>query len=188
MPMIIKDTNIADVKLIEQFRHKDHRGAFVKTFHHTDFANAGIDFDVKESFYSTSAQHVLRGMHFHKSPAEHAKIVFCTAGSIQDVALDIRIDSPTFGQYVTANLSFENNNALYIPKGFAHGFLTLSETATTFYLVDGEYNQASDDGILYNSFGMNWDSDNVITNDRDLGFTSLEEYRKKMVEVINERL
>jgi dTDP-4-dehydrorhamnose 3,5-epimerase len=188
MPMIIKDTNIAEVKLIEQFRHNDNRGAFVKTFHKTDFANTGINFELKESFYSTSAQHVLRGMHFHHSPEAHAKIVFCTAGSIQDVALDIRIDSPNFGQYVTAILSFENNNALYIPKGFAHGFLTLSETATTFYLVDGEYNQASDDGILYNSFGMKWDSDEVTTNDRDLGFTSLGEYRKKMLEGINERL
>jgi dTDP-4-dehydrorhamnose 3,5-epimerase len=177
MPMIIKDTNIADVKLIEQFRHNDHRGAFVKTFHQTDFANAEIDFTIKESFYSISAQHVLRGMHFHKAPAEHAKIVFCTDGEILDVALDIRLHSPTFGQYVTANLSFEANNAIYIPKGFAHGFLALSKSATTYYFVDGEYNQACDDGILYNSFGMHWPVENVITNERDLGFRSLEEYR-----------
>jgi dTDP-4-dehydrorhamnose 3,5-epimerase len=179
MPMISKDTAIAEVKLIEQFRHNDNRGAFVKTFHQNDFIAAGINFEMRESFYSVSSQHVLRGMHFHHAPADHAKIVFCTDGEILDVALDIRIDSPTFGQYATANLSFENNNALYIPKGFAHGFLTLSKSATTFYFVSGEYSPAHDDGILHTSFGMDWPCDNIITNQRDLDFQTITAYQQK---------
>jgi dTDP-4-dehydrorhamnose 3,5-epimerase len=174
IPMKIKETAIAEVKLIEQFRHNDSRGAFVKTFHALDFMNAGIDFTLKESFYSTSVKNVIRGMHYHKGELAHDKIIFCTDGAILDVAIDIRKSSPTFGQYVTAQLSFENNNALFIPKGFAHGFCTLSEQATTFYLVSGMYSQAHDAGLRYDSFGMQWPTNNPILSERDLSFGSLE--------------
>jgi dTDP-4-dehydrorhamnose 3,5-epimerase len=176
--MNINTTAIADVKLISQVKHQDDRGQFVKTFHQTSFINAGIDFETKESFYSISKQHVLRGMHFHTAPKDHAKIVFCTQGSILDVALDIRKNSATLGQFICAELSAENNNALYIPKGFAHGFLTLSESATTYYLVDGEYSVQHDAGILYNSFGMKWPVENIITNERDLQFATFTQFVK----------
>jgi dTDP-4-dehydrorhamnose 3,5-epimerase len=174
--MKILATAISEVKIIEQFQHIDDRGLFVKTYHKQSFKDAGIDFEMEESFYSISKQNVIRGMHFHHAPNDHAKIVFCTNGSILDCALDIRKDSPTFGQYVTASLSLENNNALYIPKGFAHGFATKSKSATTFYFVSGMYNAASDDGILYNSFGLDWGIDEPILNTRDLSFKPLNQF------------
>jgi dTDP-4-dehydrorhamnose 3,5-epimerase len=174
--MKIKDTSIGAVKLLHQFRADDHRGSFVKTFHHSSLIASGIDFELRESFYSVSNQHVIRGMHFHHPPFDHDKIVFCTEGVILDVALDLRKNSSTYGQSVSSQLSFENNAALYIPKGFAHGFLTLSEKATTFYLVSGEYNQQADDGIRYDSFGFDWKITNPIISDRDLAFDSLSTF------------
>ncbi len=174
MQMKVSATDLSEVKLIDFFNHSDHRGNFVKTFHDTNFKNNGIDFIVKESFYSTSSKNVLRGMHFHTEPFAHAKIVFCMHGSILDVAVDIRKNSPTFGKFTKAILSAENNQGLYIPKGFAHGFLTLTEIATTYYLVDGEYASNNDAGILYNSFGMEWPCNNIITNERDMQFPSIQ--------------
>lgn len=174
MPMIIKETNIKEVNLIEQFRHDDARGAFVKTFHRANFLEAGIDFNLQESFYSTSVKDVIRGMHFHTNEMAHDKIIFCTSGIILDVALDIRKDSLTYGKYTSAILSFQNNNALYIPKGFAHGFATLSEEATTFYLVSGMYSKDHDAGVRYDSFGMDWGIKNPILSDRDLSFSGLD--------------
>jgi dTDP-4-dehydrorhamnose 3,5-epimerase len=175
MQMTISNCNIPEVKLISQFRHNDARGAFVKTFHDADFKNGGIDFTLQESFYSTSHKNVLRGMHYHEAPYDHAKIIFCTAGSILDVALDIRKESATYGKYVSTILSFDNNNALYIPKGFAHGFITLSEMATAFYLVDGLYTPTHDKGIKHDSFGFDWQCDTIITNERDKNFPTLNE-------------
>lgn len=171
--MKVIETALPEVKIIEQFRHDDARGSFVKTYHEKSLSDAGISFTLRESFYSVSKQNVLRGMHFHYPPFDHAKIVFCTNGSILDCAVDIRKESATFGQFVSAELSYENNKALYIPKGFAHGFLTTSESATTFYLVDGMYSAAHDAGILYNSFGMNWQVVEPIMNERDQNFKSI---------------
>lgn len=174
--MEIINTNISDVKLIKQFRAEDARGTFVKTFHETSLKKAGIDFEMKESFYSVSHKNVIRGMHFQHPPYDHAKIVFCTEGTIVDVALDIRKNSPTYGQYVSAELSIENNIAIYIPSGFAHGFKTLTDKATTFYFVSSENNREADDGILHTSFGLNWDVENPIVSLRDMAFKGFEEF------------
>jgi dTDP-4-dehydrorhamnose 3,5-epimerase len=173
--MIIKETNLTEVKLIAFTKHEDMRGAFVKSFHDTTLKQAGIDFQLKESFYSVSHKNVIRGMHFHHAPYEHAKLVFCATGAILDVAVDIRKNSPTFGKFVSQELSAQNNYALYIPAGFAHGFLSLADDTTTFYFVDGEYNQSADDGIMYNSFGFDWPVQNPIINNRDSGFKTLQQ-------------
>ena len=175
--MEIINTNISEVKLIKQFRAEDSRGSFVKTFHESSFKNAGIDFEMKESFYSVSHKNVIRGMHFQHPPHDHAKIVFCTEGTIIDVALDIRKNSPTYGQYVCAELSFENNTAIYIPSGFAHGFKTLTDRATTFYFVSSENNRDADDGILHTGFGLNWEIENPIVSVRDMEFKSFDEFK-----------
>lgn len=174
--MKIEQTHIEAVKIIHQFRAEDHRGVFVKTFHQSSLQLAGIDFEMKESFYSVSHKDVIRGMHFHHLPYEHDKIVFCTQGSILDVALDLRKDANTYGKYVSTELSAENNKALFIPKGFAHGFITLSDDATTFYFVSGEYNQQADDGIRFDSFGFDWGVNNPIVSTRDLAFQTLSEF------------
>jgi dTDP-4-dehydrorhamnose 3,5-epimerase/CDP-3, 6-dideoxy-D-glycero-D-glycero-4-hexulose-5-epimerase len=174
--MKTQDTGIEAVKLIHQFRADDQRGSFVKTFHHSSLKAQGIDFELRESFYSVSVKDVIRGMHFHHPPYDHDKVVFCTEGVILDVALDLRKEAGTYGQCVSAELSFENNQALFIPKGFAHGFLTLSESATTFYLVSGEYNQQADDGVRFDSIAFNWPVKQAIVSERDRLFTSLNEF------------
>lgn len=174
--MRVDNTEIEGVKVIHQFRHDDERGAFVKPFHRADFLENGIDFELKESFYSTSMKGVVRGMHFHSPPKQHAKIVFCTAGCILDVALDLRKESATYGKYVTQELCFENNQALYIPEGFAHGFVGLTKQSTAFYFVSGEYNQEADGGVRYNSFGMDWGVESPILSPRDLAFEKLEDF------------
>ena len=177
MNFTFEDTAIPSVKLIHQFRAEDNRGTFVKTFHNASMQEAGIDFILKESFYSISNKDVIRGMHFHHPPFDHAKLVFCTSGKILDIALDLRKNSKTYGQYVTAILSFENNQALYIPKGFAHGFVSLEDNTTTFYFVDGVYHKASDDGVRYDSFGLDWSISNPILSDRDCSFVSLADFK-----------
>lgn len=175
--MVIKDTSISGLKLIEQFRAEDARGVFVKTFHQASFIHAGIDFELRESFYSISNEHVIRGMHFQHPPHDHAKIVFCTQGAILDVALDIRTTSPTYGQYLTQELSADNHLAFYIPKGFAHGFKSLTPDALTFYLVSSENVKSADDGIRYDSFGLDWKIDAPILSERDLAFPSFKEFQ-----------
>jgi dTDP-4-dehydrorhamnose 3,5-epimerase len=173
--MIIKDSCLPEVLHIEQFQHHDDRGSFIKIFHADTFQKAGIDFNLKESFYSTSKKNVLRGMHYHTAPYHHAKIVMCTAGEILDVVVDVRRESSSFGKYTSLLLSAKDANALYIPAGFAHGFLTLSDNATTFYLQDGMYSALHDAGIRYDSFGFNWPCEHVICSDRDANFTHLNE-------------
>jgi dTDP-4-dehydrorhamnose 3,5-epimerase len=172
--MIISETEIAEVKLIAFVKHEDVRGAFVKSFHESTLQEAGINFVLKESFYSVSHKNVLRGMHFHVAPFEHSKIVFCATGAILDVAVDIRKNSPTFGKYVSQELTAQNNRALYIPAGFAHGFMSLADDTTTFYFVDGQYNQNADAGIMYNSFGFKWPAEDPIINNRDANFPTLQ--------------
>ena len=172
----IIDTAIEGVKIIEQFRADDDRGSFIKTFHQTSFREAGIDFKLAESFYSTSKKNVIRGMHFHQPPFDHAKIVFCTQGAILDVALDLRTSSKTYGQTIALELSAENHKALYIPRGFAHGFLSLSEESTAFYFVDGEYVASADDGILFSSIQMNWPDVDYIVSSRDKAFIEFSHF------------
>lgn len=174
--MQIIDTAIPEVKLIQLFNASDSRGLFVKTFHESTLQASGIDFEVKESFYSVSHNNVIRGMHFQHPPHDHAKIVFSTHGAILDVVLDIRKNSPTYGQYVSAELTAENNTAIYIPKGFAHGFKTLTDHATTFYFVSSENRRDADDGILFSSIGFEWNVPNPIVSDRDYSFKPFSEF------------
>ncbi len=174
--MIVENTNIPEVKVIQQFKAKDLRGEFVKPFHYTDLRAAGIDFVMKESFYSVSKKNVIRGMHFHAPPFEHEKIVFCTQGTIIDIALDLRKNSATYGHYVSQELSRENGRALFIPKGFAHGFKCLTDDATTFYFISGEYNAYADGGVMYDSFGFDWNISDPVMSERDKQFVSLQDF------------
>jgi dTDP-4-dehydrorhamnose 3,5-epimerase len=177
MSVKIHSSKIPAVKIIDQFNSMDHRGAFTKTFHWDSLMEQGIQFELRESFYSISKKDVIRGLHFHKPPFDHAKIVFCSKGAILDVALDLRTDSATFGQHVMQELSAETHLAMYIPRGFAHGFLSLEEESQTFYFVDGVYDAASDTGILYRDAGINWPVENPILSERDLSFPSIHQFQ-----------
>lgn len=163
-------TGIAGLVLLTPFSHADERGSFVKPFHAEEFEKNGLRTDFRESFYSTSKKGVIRGMHFQKPPHEHLKLVFVTAGQVTDVVLDLRKNSPTYGQALSFELSAENKLQLYIPVGCAHGFCVRSEEATVIYFTTKEHHAASDSGILYNSFGFNWGVENPVLSERDLSF------------------
>lgn len=155
----------------------DNRGSFVKIFHDTTLREQGIDFELKESYFSVSRKNVIRGLHFQLPPHQHSKIVYCPQGAILDVVVDLRKDSPTFGQYQVEELSATNCRGYYIPEGFAHGFKSLTDDAITCYLVSSEYNQAHDAGIHYNSIGFDWQVDNPVISERDLLFVGLKDFQ-----------
>lgn len=155
---------------------EDNRGLFIKTFQDIHFQGKGIDFRLKESYFSLSARDVIRGMHFQTPPHHHAKIVFCPAGSILDVIVDLRKESPTYGKYFSAELSAENHCAFYIPEGFAHGFKALTEDAMTYYLVSSEYYKEHDTGIRFDSIGIDWQCPEPIISERDLSFSALADF------------
>ena len=172
--MQINSTNIDGVFEIQNKRIEDDRGFFVKIFHSELFKKHRLDCDFKESYYSVSNKGVLRGMHFQLPPHDHEKLVYVTDGEILDVALDIRTESPTYGKYYSTQLSSDNAKSLYMGKGFAHGFLTLSDTATVVYLVTTVYAPDFDTGIHWNSFGLDWGVDEPALSERDKSFKKLK--------------
>jgi dTDP-4-dehydrorhamnose 3,5-epimerase/CDP-3, 6-dideoxy-D-glycero-D-glycero-4-hexulose-5-epimerase len=172
----IQSISLEGAYLLTLSASQDARGTFVKTFHDTTLQEAGINFRLKESYFSASKKDVLRGMHFQLPPHQHSKIVFCPYGAILDVIVDLRKGSVTYGQYYAHELSEQNHMAYYIPEGFAHGFKSLTEGAITYYLVSSEYSKEHDTGILYNSIGFDWRVENPIVSERDLSFAGLVEF------------
>ncbi len=174
--MIFESTPLKDAQIITLPAPSDHRGLFVKTFHDTTLKAAGIDFELKESYFSISKKDVIRGMHFQTPPYQHAKIVFCPQGAILDVIVDLRKNSATYGQYFAQELSQANHKAFYIPQGFAHGFRSLTDDAITYYLVTSEYERTCDTGIRYDSIGLDWGVEHPVISDRDLSFSRLQDF------------
>jgi len=145
----------------------DNRGSFTKIFHADFFQSRQIDFCLKELYYTQSKLNVLRGMHFQSPPAQHSKIVFCPTGKIMDVVVDLRRNATTFGQYYSLIISAEKKNALYVPEGLAHGFLSLDDGTNVVYMVSSVHNPAHDIGFRYNSFGFDWGIEDPILSERD---------------------
>ncbi len=173
--MIISPTNLDRVFEIGNKKFQDHRGLFVKTYHFDEFEKNGLQTDFRESFYSVSKKNVLRGMHFQKPPHDHAKLVYVIDGEILDVAVDIRKNSSTFGKYFSTILSAENSKSLYVGRGFAHGFLVLSNNATVVYQTSNIHVPESDKGVRWDSFGFDWGIKKPIISDRDASFLSLKD-------------
>lgn len=150
---------IADVVLIEPKVHGDERGYFSEIFRQDQFAKAiGYNVDFCQDNESKSTRGVLRGLHFQRPPYAQSKLVRVIDGEVLDIAVDIRDNSPTFGQHVAVILSSENKHQLFIPRGFAHGFVVLSETATFTYKVDNYYAPDSDRGLAFDdpSLKIDW--------------------------------
>ncbi|HQZ78830.1 MAG: dTDP-4-dehydrorhamnose 3,5-epimerase family protein [Chitinophagaceae bacterium] len=168
------EQNIQGVFLVENFTAQDSRGVFVKTLSVDKLQQNGFTSPFSESYYSKSFKNVIRGMHFQTPPFEHDKLVYVTEGAILDVILDIRTSSITYGECLSFNLSSFGSSVL-IPKGCAHGFLTLSDTATVVYNVTTEYEPSADKGILWDSFGFNWGIESPIISERDKGFPNFKE-------------
>jgi dTDP-4-dehydrorhamnose 3,5-epimerase len=156
--------------------HHDSRGSFTKPFQAELFLKAGLNSTWRESFWSSSRRGVLRGLHYQKPPSDHAKLITCVKGTVWDVAVDFRRSSSTFGKHVATELSAVSGRALYIPRGMAHGFLTISEEAIVCYLVETQHVPADDRGVLWNSCGIPWPLISTIApiiSVRDAGFSPL---------------
>ena len=166
MPFKFSNLKIKDVVLIESVKFKDDRGFFEEVFKVPDFKNLGIDLNVKQINFSHSTKGVLRGLHYQAKPYGQAKLVRCARGKIYDVAVDIRPNSATFGQYVKVELSEENKQMLFIPEGFAHGFLVLSDEAEFCYKCDDFYHANDEGGLAWNDpdIGIEWPEVDVPLN------------------------
>ncbi len=154
----------------------DARGRFVKVFQEQAFAELGLETVFAEEYYSTSYKNVIRGVHFQLPPADQVKMVYCVHGEIMDVVVDLRIDSPTYGQFELFELSAHKANSIYIPKGMAHGFCVRSESATMVYRTSTAYSPECDTGILWSSVSIPWPTGNPIISLRDQGFVPIGKF------------
>lgn len=185
MPFEFVRQKINDVILIKPKVFGDNRGFFLESYKKSDFATNGIDVEFNQDNHSKSTAHVLRGLHYQAKPYGQAKLVRCSKGRIYDVAVDIRPASKTFGQYVKVELSEENKHMLFIPVGFAHGFVVLSEEAELLYKASGEYNPQSDRGILWNDkdININWEIDfEPILSEKDKVQPMLKQIKSEEIE------
>ncbi|MEL6557235.1 MAG: dTDP-4-dehydrorhamnose 3,5-epimerase [Bacteroidota bacterium] len=170
--MMISETILEGCYVIEPRLFNDHRGFFFEGFNAMQFKEqTGIDFHVCQMNCSRSAKGVIRGLHFQEKPYEQAKVVFVTKGEVMDVIVDLRPDSVSYGKHIKIHLSSENQKRVFIPKGFAHGFLSLTENAELNYLVDEYYNAEHDSGIHISDENLKIDwgisPDEMILSDKD---------------------
>jgi dTDP-4-dehydrorhamnose 3,5-epimerase len=168
-------TELPGLQLIRPHIFKDARGSFVKTFHADQFRELGLDFEPREEFFSTSAKGVLRGMHFQLPPAALAKLVYCIVGRVLDVVLDLRKKSPTFGRNYVHELNATNCEMLFIPVGFAHGFLALEDNATMVYQTSTVHSPPHDAGVRWDSFGFDWPVKSPTLSEHDKKLPALRE-------------
>lgn len=154
----------------------DDRGCFVKVFHVEAFAAHGLETVYVEEYYSVSRYGVIRGLHFQTPPMDHAKLVYCVEGRVQDVALDLRRGSPSYGRYELFELSAERANMVYLPQGIAHGFCVLSDAATLVYKVSTVYSVKHDAGVLWSSANIPWSVTDPILSARDRAHPPLVDF------------
>lgn len=156
---------------------RDSRGLFIKIYNSEEFAGLGLDADFKEAYYSVSKKGVLRGMHFQTPPAAISKLVYCVEGEIIDAVLDLRKKSATYGKSFTLRLNAAKANMLFIPKGCAHGFYTVSRRVVMLYHVSGGYSPKHDAGILWSSAGIKWPCRKPVISERDGGLPEFGSFR-----------
>ena len=179
-------TKINNLLIINPKIFFDPRGYFMESFRQDDFEKRVGEINFVQENESCSSFGVLRGLHFQKEPYAQSKLVRCVVGKILDVAVDVRKGSPTFGKYETVELSDENKKQFFIPKGFAHGFLALSEKVIVQYKVDNYYAPQAEAGILWNdpAVGIDWQLDKYgitspLLSEKDCRYPSLKEYLKE---------
>ena len=172
-------TKIPEVVVIEPKVFGDHRGYFFESFNQKEFKEHIGDINFVQDNESKSTYGVLRGLHFQKPPFEQAKLVRCIKGKVLDVAVDLRIDSKTYGKHVTVELSEENKRQLYVPRGFAHGFVVLSKEAIFAYKVDNTYAPIYDSGIAWDDkdLAIEWEiaANEVKLSEKDQKLMSFSE-------------
>lgn len=176
-------TGIPDLQIFEPSVWEDDRGYFFEAFNEKTFAKAGITRPFVQDNQARSTYGVLRGLHYQLAPFAQAKLVRVLEGEVLDVALDLRPDSPTYGQHYSVLLSAKNKKQLYVPRGFGHGYVVLSKTAEFFYKCDNFYSKAHEGGIIYNDPQLNidWQIDpaDILLSGKDRELPTLGRHRKK---------
>jgi dTDP-4-dehydrorhamnose 3,5-epimerase len=168
--MIVTPTEaLPEILVVEPRVFRDDRGFFVESYHAQRYRDAGIDVTFVQDNHSRSTRGTLRGLHWQTAPHPQAKLIRVLAGEILDVAVDIREDSPTFGRWVAVPLSADNFRQLFIPTGFAHGFLVLSEVADVEYKCSDVYDPAAERGLMWNdpALGITWPTAAPLLSPRD---------------------
>lgn len=179
----VTTTKLQDVKIIEPAVFGDHRGFFTESYSDRDFKEAGIDIDFIQDNHSLSTQAgVLRGLHFQRGKAAQTKLIRVVTGAVLDVIVDVRAGSPTYKQWEGYILSASNHRQLLVPKGFAHGFVTLTDNVNFLYKCDGYYDAEADGGISFKAPELNidWpiDFDQAITSEKDANQPTFTEFEK----------
>jgi dTDP-4-dehydrorhamnose 3,5-epimerase len=178
--MDILETKLHGLCILEPRVFEDVRGYFLESYNKETFKKIGIDVDFVQDNQSLSSKGTLRGLHFQKPPYAQAKLVRVITGSILDVAVDIRTDSKTYGEYFSLVLSGKNKRMLYIPEGFAHGFLALEDNTLIQYKCSDLYNKESEGGIVWNDsdININWGIDyEPIISDKDKNNIFLKNFK-----------
>jgi len=166
-----------EVKIYQGKQSVDSRGTFLKPFFGSELV--GLFDSISEIMIVESKKNVIRGMHFQTPPFDVDKIVTCIYGEIEDVVLDVRMQSNTFKKFDSFTLNSENRNIVFVPKGFAHGYKVKSKKAVVCYLQSGDFNEKHDSGVNLNSFGYNWKIKKPIISVKDQNLKTLEEFKDK---------
>lgn len=179
----VTTTKLQDVKIIEPAVFGDKRGFFTETYSDRDFKEAGIDFDFIQDNQSLSAEAgVLRGLHFQRGKAAQTKLIRVVTGAVLDVIVDVRAGSPTYGEWEGYIISESNHRQLLVPRGFAHGFVTLTDNVNFLYKCDNYYDAEADGGISFKTpeLDIDWpiDLDKAITSEKDANQPTLTEFEK----------
>jgi dTDP-4-dehydrorhamnose 3,5-epimerase len=176
--MIFKETRLKDAYVIEIERHADARGFFGRSWCQREFEKHGLNPRLVQCNISFNARKgTLRGMHYQAKPFEEAKLIRCTMGSLYDVIIDLRAGSPSFKQHVGVVLTPHDRNMLYVPEGFAHGFLSLEDNTEVFYQMSEFYSADHSRGFRCDdpAFGIEWPSDILVISDRDRTYPDFRE-------------
>lgn len=172
----IVSTAIPGLKSISTRALRDDRGSFMKLFHQDAFLQSRLGTHFSEIYMSTSRRGVVRGMHFQLPPHHHDKLVYCISGKVLDVVLDLRTDSPEFQRCAGFELSDRGLSGLYVPKGCAHGFAALTDSATMLYLVETMYAPEADSGVRWDSIDFDWPEKSPTVSSRDQTLPTLENF------------
>lgn len=178
--MTVEKTPLKDCLLIKPDVFRDERGSFLESYHHERFTHeTGLDINFVQDNQSVSQKGTLRGLHFQLGQAAQAKLVRTIVGEIMDVVVDLRKDSPSFGKHFKTILSGDNNHQLFVPRGFAHGFLVLSEMAVFAYKCDNYYDKPSEAGIIFNdkTLAIDWGypEEELVLSEKDKNLPGFEE-------------
>jgi len=184
--MKVEQTPLKDCYIIHDTVFADDRGYFFESFNQQKFQNlTGLNISFVQDNQSKSSRGVLRGMHYQVGVHAQAKLVRVLEGSVLDVVVDLRIDSPSFGKSFSIELTEDNNKQFFVPRGFAHGFIVLSKTATFFYKCDNFYNKESEGGFIYNDESLNIDwqinEDEILLSHKDKVLPSFAEAKLKFI-------